>query len=283
MYLKLYLIGVDSNMIFGNAAWGFRETPLEEQFKVTSEMGLEVLEIGIANAPMDIQLHITEEEIQHIKRLAEKYKVRILCAATGNDFTTGTDDIEKLKKVIDICDKLGIPNLRIFTGFTPLKEISDERFIMMINALTVVCNYAQEKGVIPVIETHGGVNAYEDGVEHIVSTTTNLEMLKRIMALLPDYVGICFDPANLYAVGVEKPEVFYEAFKDKIVYAHFKDFKKLSSGHLLPSYCGDSDMNWNNILKSMADFKEAVLFEYENTEDVTEGLKKCYNYIKERV
>ena len=50
-------------MIFGNAAWGLRETPIEEQFKITSEMGLKCLEIGIANAPMDIQLDVADEEI----------------------------------------------------------------------------------------------------------------------------------------------------------------------------------------------------------------------------
>ena len=89
-------------MKFGNAAWGLRETPLEEQFKITAEMGLDVLEIGIANAPMDIQLDITDNQINSIKNMSEKYGVKMLCGATGNDFTTGNDDIEKIKKVIDI-------------------------------------------------------------------------------------------------------------------------------------------------------------------------------------
>ena len=39
-------------MLFGNASWGFRETPLEKQLEITSEMGLELLELGIANAPI---------------------------------------------------------------------------------------------------------------------------------------------------------------------------------------------------------------------------------------
>ena len=41
-------------MKFGNASWGFRETPLEEQLKLTKRLGLEVLELGIANAPKDM-------------------------------------------------------------------------------------------------------------------------------------------------------------------------------------------------------------------------------------
>ena len=103
------------------------------------------------------------------------------------------------------------------------------------------------------------------------------------MDSIPDNAKICFDPANLYAVGVKQPEVFFENFKEKIAYAHFKDFAKLPSGHLKPSYCGDSDMDWKAILNVMKDFEGVAVFEYENVEDIKDGLLKCYNYIKERI
>lgn len=56
-------------MKFGNASWGFREKPLEEQLKITREMGLALLELGIANAPKDIPLDITDEQIDEIRML----------------------------------------------------------------------------------------------------------------------------------------------------------------------------------------------------------------------
>ena len=246
-------------MIFGNAAWGFRETPLEEQFKITADLGLKELELGIANAPRDIPLDVSENELENVKKLSEKYGVKISCAATGDDFTTGTDDIEKLKKVILICEKLGVKYLRIFAGFTALEEVTDEKFV---------------------IETHGGVNGFDDGVEHFMSTTTNIETLKKIISLLPGNTRLCYDPANLYAVGIEKPESFYDEIKDKVAYAHFKDLKKLPSGHFKPSFCGDSDMDWKTILKAMKGFEGICMFEYENTDDIKEGLEKSYKYIK---
>ncbi|MBP3361390.1 MAG: sugar phosphate isomerase/epimerase [Clostridia bacterium] len=267
-------------MIFGNAAWGLRETPLEKQFEITAGMGLKAIEIGIANAPMDIALNATDAELTDILKLSEEYGVKMLAAATGNDFTTGTEDIEKIKRVIDICKKLKIDNLRIFAGFTPLDKVTDEIFDTMINSLTSVCNYAKEKEVVPVIETHGAVDGYDDGVVHTASTTTDIKTLKKIMNLLPDNAKLCFDPSNLYAVGVKNPEIFFEEFKEKVAYAHFKDFKKLPSGHLKPSYCGDGDIDWNKILNTMKNFSGAALFEYENVEDVEDGLMKCYNYIK---
>ena len=266
-------------MKFGNAAWGFRETPLEEQFKITSGMGLGELELGIANAPNDLSEYADDAELEEIKKLSAKYGVGISCAATGNDFTTGSGDIGKIKRVTDICERLDVKYLRIFAGFTALKDVCGEVFERMIKALCEVCEYAEGKNVVPVIETHGGVNAFSDGVEHFASATTDPDSLKRILSLLPDNARICFDPANLYAVGVKDPEEFYLSLADKTAYAHFKDFKKLPSGHLKPSFCGDSDMDWGKILGVMKDFDGICLFEYENTEDIEDGLKKSYDYI----
>ena len=95
-------------MIFGNAAWGLRETPLEEQLRITKAMGLTVLELGIANAPADVPLDVTDEQLVKIKGLAAAYGVDLMCAATGNDFTVGAADVGKVKRVVDICEMLGI-------------------------------------------------------------------------------------------------------------------------------------------------------------------------------
>lgn len=269
-------------MRYGNAAWGFRETPLEKQFEITAEMGLDILEIGIANAPDDIPLDVTDERISEIKKMSEKYGVKMMAAATGNDFTTGVEDVPKIKRVIDICSALDIKYLRMFAGFTALEKVSADAFDSMLNSLNEVCEYAENKCIVPVIETHGGVDGYDDGVEHFASTTTDLETLKKIINNLPDNARICFDPANLYAVGIKNPEKFYNEIKDRVAYAHFKDFASVPSGHKKPSHCGDGDMDWDAILAAMQDFEGFALFEYENTEDIKEGLVKSYNYIKER-
>ena len=86
-------------MIFGNASWGFRETPLEEQLRITKDMGLTVLELGIANAPKDVPLSVSDEEISRVISLYDKYGIDLCCAATGNDFSNGDkNDVPKVKK-----------------------------------------------------------------------------------------------------------------------------------------------------------------------------------------
>lgn len=267
-------------MKLGNASWGFRETPLEEQLKITADMGLKLLELGIANAPMDLPLDITDEKIENVKQLFKKYGVELSCAATGNDFSCGSrDDVEKIKKVTDICEKLGVKYLRIFAGFSPVSEVTDSRWEIMNECLFETAVYAKEHGVNLVIETHGGVDAYDDGVVHFNTVTTNADTLLEIIGALPENVGINYDPANLYAAGTKRPEEFYEKIKGRTCYMHLKDFVTLPSGHLLPASCGESGMDWKAILKPMKDFDGPALFEYENTGDVKEGCERCLNYI----
>lgn len=268
-------------MRFGNASWGFRETPLEEQLKITQEMGLSLLELGIANALRDLPLDISDEQIDEVKALFEKYHIELLCAATGNDFTNGNaDDLPKLKRVVDICEKLGVKILRVFAGFSPVEDVTGEKWDCMIRCLTEMAHYSSH--VVLAIETHGGVIGYDDGVEHFCSASSEPDVLMKMLCQLPESVKIVFDPANLWAVGIRHPEAVYNAIKDRVALVHLKDFVSLTSGHLKPAACGESEMDWDAILSAL-DSKLPMLFEYENVEDVTEGLMRCHRFIQGKV
>lgn len=267
-------------MIFGNASWGFRELPLEKQLEITEKMGLQVLELAIANAPNDLSDDADDRELERIRALYQKHHVKLLCAATGNDFTAGsTADLEKLRKVIDICAKLKICYLRIFAGFSPVNDVRGERFEILLDCLKKCCDYAESLGVTLTVETHGGVIGHRDGVEHIMSVTTELATLKSILNAVPK-LAVNYDPANLYAVGIADQAAFFQAIKDRIKCVHLKDFVKLPSGHLRPAACGDSDFDWKAVMKNLRDFDGPCLFEYELPESITEGSKKCKSYIE---
>lgn len=267
-------------MIFGNASWGFRETLLEEQLKITRDMGLDILELGIANAPNDVLLSVSDKGIAEIKELYKKYGIKLYCAATGNDFSNGDkSDVPKVKKVINICEKLGVKYLRIFAGFSPVAEVVGERWDNMIKCLKEIAEYAKDKNVYPAIETHGGVNKFDDGVEHFLSTSSDEQTLYKMMSELPENVMVNFDPANLWAVGNKHPENVFKNLKDKVSVTHLKDFAPLPSGHIKPAACGESEMDWKAILNALKDFDGPSLFEYENTEDVEDGSRRCFEYI----
>lgn len=271
------------NRIWGAAAWGLRTTTLKEQLQLCQELGLTGLELGIANAPMDIGLYITDKEIEELFRLQEEYTVYFTAAATGNDFTQGSyreikEQTKKVKQVIRICEKLHIPILRIFAGFAPAEEVTGPRWEGMVHALSDVAEYGGKHQVIPAIETHGGVTDYGNGVEHFHSVTTRAEDIFRLLSRVPDSMRLVFDPANLYIVGADHPEELYRQLKDKIAYLHMKDFKRAPGGHYTPAACGEGSMDWRSFLNEL---EESVpcYFEYENTKDVAEGMKQCMDYL----
>ena len=56
------------------------------------------------------------------------------------------------------------------------------------------------------------------------------------MEQLPENAGYNYDPANIYAVGIKNPDEIYQMIKDKVAYAHFKDFVTIWLCHEYPSF-----------------------------------------------
>lgn len=270
-------------MIYGCAAWGFRETPLEKQLEITKSFGLKHLELGIANADNDIPLDADKEQLDKVKELYNKYGVELYCAATGCDFTVSKEDcyanVEKVKKVIDMCDYLGMKCVRIFAGFSHVEDVVGEKWEIMIDCLNKIAEYSSNTNVTPVIETHGGVDGYDDGVMHFRSTSAEKDAMAKMASQISDKIKFVYDPANLYAVGYD-PAEFYNIIKDRTEYAHFKDFAPLESGHILPAACGESDMDWKSIFEAMRGFDGPVFIEYENVDDVREGIERSIKYLE---
>lgn len=189
-------------MQYGLAAWGLREESLESQLRITSGLGLDLLEFSIANYEKDaLQIGATPEQIREVKEMFRKYGIRLECGCTGNDFTG--DDVEeqirKVTEVIDIAAELGIRFLRIFAGFQSDSVVCGKRKTRMLDALRTVQAHAEQKQVLLCVETHGGVTALENGaLHHFHSATTRTDLWKEI---LETGVSCTYDPANLAAVG----------------------------------------------------------------------------------
>lgn len=275
-------------MIIGNAAWGFRKTPLEKQLEITRNMGLDLLELSIGGHENDfLQLDASDQDIFKVKRLFRQYNIKLLCASTGNDFTSADENecigsMENVKKAIDIAESLDIENIRIFAGFSPVEEIVGSRWDFMIKMLNEVLKYGQEHNVLPAIETHGGVEEYFDGIRHFNSTTTVKEKLGKLFSELEYPAGIVFDPANLGAVGMNENEIIslYQKFLPKISYFHLKDFAPTPAGALKPCACGEGKLNWSIIWKALKDYPCPGVIEYELTEDIEDGLKRSLEFCR---
>lgn len=275
-------------MILGNAAWGFRETPFERQLAVTREMGFDLLELQIAGHENDfLQLNASDENILQVKKLFKQYSIKLSCASTSNDFTFADEDeciasMQNVKKVIDIAQKLEIKYLRIFAGFSPVEDVVGRRWDVMIEMLNEVAKYAEQRNIVPAIETHGGVKNYLDGINHFNSTTTVPAKLRQLLNELSYPVGIVFDPSNLGAVGLDEAQIIalFDEFKNRISYIHIKDFRKKQSGAIEPCACGAGLLDWANMMTVFSKFSGIGMIEYELTEDIIDGLKYSYDFLK---
>ncbi len=266
-------------MILGNAAWGLRETSLEKQLQITAGMGLALLELGIAGYSKDyLQLDAGKSRILEVKALFEDYEIKPDCACTGNDFTN--DDVEeqldRVKKVIDIGAEIGVKYLRIFGGFNSDSVVYGRRFDVMIDALRRAAEHAGDRMIL-VVETHGGVAQNGTAQVHFASAVTRSDYWPEI---LKTGVKINYDPANLAAVGEADPVAFYQRFSEDIKYVHLKDFRSVPGG-VLPAACGEGRLDWRKLLLALKNYHGPALIEYELPEDIEDGLKRSLRFIQQ--
>jgi sugar phosphate isomerase/epimerase len=275
-------------MKFGNASWGFRETPLERQFEITRNMKLEILELGIAGHANDyLQADATDDEIAKVKELFSKYGMKPLCASTGNDFTLPDEEacmqeLDRVKQAVDIASLIRIKHIRIFAGFSPADKVTGKRWERQIECIKNAVDYAAPKNVVIAVETHGGVEGVSGGVKHYHSTSSKPDTLFKIIDEVGEGLGVVFDPANLGAVGLNNREIIeiYRKLEKRISYMHLKDFKIVESKNpqaqsaLLPCACGEGQLNWQLLLEAFSPFCGYGVLEYEQVEDIEEGLKR---------
>ena len=269
----------------GAAAWGLRELPLEPQLRLVRQLGLTSLELGIANAPMDLPADASEEAIERVSALYEKYGIELFCAATGTDFTVSGEELraqaEKIQAVIRLCGKLRIRVLRIFCGFKKRAETSEECVEKLVSTLMNVQETAEMHGVMLAVETHGAVEPFGSGVRHFRSLTTQAEDLLALLDRTGHKIKLVFDPANLTAVGETGLCSFWQAVRQDTAYIHLKDFKADASGALHPTAFGCGDTDWTGLAGALRDSGLPAFFEYENCPDIEEGLKKCCHFWNE--
>lgn len=274
-------------MNLGNAAWGFRNTPLQKQLRITNGMGLSLLELSINDLPpAGLGFNRDQAKIKEILRLYKSNGISLKCVSTSNDFTLESsekchEEAEKVKTSILIASKLGAKVVRIFAGFSPLEKVTADRWDVMIGCLKEVSIFAKDADMELAIETHGGVQPFKGCVRHYASVSTSIESVERILAVLPDNSGILFDPANLSAVGDDNPAEFYSHFKERVKCIHLKDFAPFGTdGAVVPVACGEGLLDWTSLMEALKDYDGPALIEYENVEDAEEGFRRSLDFLQ---
>lgn len=122
---------------------------------------------------------------------------------------------------IDLAQKLNCPYVRVYPNLFPKDRDKNVTIALIAKGLLELGNYAKEKNVIVLMETHGEAVWTED--------------LEKIMqAAVHPNVGLVWDPSNMWTVTKEPPADMYRILKKYIHHVHIKD-AKLVNGK--PQYC----------------------------------------------
>ncbi len=121
-------------------------------------------------------------------------------------------NIDEAKRFIDLAQKLDCPYIRVFPNDFPDNQTHEETIQLIADALKELGDYAADKNVTVLLETHGKV-IYAADVLNIMQQANNA------------HVGLVWDVYNMWSVTKEPPEQVYASLKNYIRHTHIKDAK----------------------------------------------------------
>ncbi|MBN1674788.1 MAG: sugar phosphate isomerase/epimerase [Kiritimatiellae bacterium] len=255
-------------------AWGFREIEIPAYLEACARLGFPYAEMNLGDNPAVKHL-ATLPDTGALSAMAEAEQasgVKVVCFCVGNDFTKPDqtklgEDIARLKKQIDIAGDGGVEVIRVFAGFTPFESLNEDSYRRCADALAVVGQHGQDKGVLVALENHGGPTATGAQVRRLLE-----------MANHPN-VKANYDGGN-FAHCREDPLSAYLVLRGRIGYTHWKDVR-IVDGQL--EYCalGDGVTDWAPVVRALIEdgYDGYWTMEYEEPSDVETGMRKCIDVV----
>ncbi|HEU4902284.1 MAG TPA: sugar phosphate isomerase/epimerase family protein [Flavisolibacter sp.] len=155
------------------------------------------------------------------------------------------------KRFIDLAQQLDCPYVRVFPNNFPKEQKKSETINLISEGLLELGNYARDKKVTVLLETHGDAVRIDDVVT-IMKAATH-----------PN-VGLIWDVANMWTVTKESPTEAYQQLKEYIRHTHIKD-ARLVDGKLQYTFLGEGDVPIFEAIDSLAKggYKGHYSFEWE--------------------
>jgi sugar phosphate isomerase/epimerase len=149
-----------------------------------------------------------------VKRLKEK-KLKIVNLGSSatmhfSDPTERSKNMEEGKNFIQLANALNCPYIRVFPNLLPKDKDKNETMKLIADGLNTLGDYAKDKNVRVLMETHGDL-------VHIADLQTVMSQANH-----PN-VGLVWDMVNMWSITKEPPEEMYAALKKYIYHTHIKD------------------------------------------------------------
>lgn len=273
-------------MKLGVGEWGFRNLGMEEHCKITAGLGFHCMELGVGgDFKGRLSADMSAPAIAMTKACLADYRIKTPFMCVENDFSRGSareleQAVEQVKREALFAKEFGVTHLRLFAGFTPIADFTEETWRNMLKAFREVNAFCEALGLQIAVETHGALTPHGQGVVHTSTASTDPRALKRLLETLPRNIGINFDPGNLVPLRSGGPEAFEPLLQERINYCHLKDWVQNEDGSWRAVGVGEGAIDWKQLLNLM-DFDGVYLIEYEPTEDVEDGIRRSLAYLRQ--
>lgn len=175
------------------------------------------IEIRGLQRQMDLTLckEFSKENIEASKALLKKNNIRIVnLGASANlhtaEATERKKNLDEAKRFIDLAQQLNCPYIRVFPNNFPKGQSKDQTLQLISNGLIELGNYARDKKVMVLMETHGDLVCTND-IRTIMQTARHA------------HVGLVWDVCNMWAITKQSPKQVYQQLKPWIHHTHIKD------------------------------------------------------------
>jgi sugar phosphate isomerase/epimerase len=269
----------------GVGEWGFRNRPLSEWIALATRLGFKHLEFGIGgNWPGRLSESPTAADVAAFNRLAKSHGVTTHYCCLENDFTRpdaaghATQVRTALAQLAPAAD-CGAKVVRLFAGFTPAEQVTEQTFQRLLDALHQSAAAAAKLGMTIAIETHGAISQNADGsLSHRHTVSTRRDFIERLRKEMPREVAFNYDPGNLKAADPDDKRYALDLLAGRVTYCHLKDWKRKGTGWVACAP-GDDDIDYGKLLP-VKGYDGVYLIEYEPLEDTEDGIKRSLEYLR---
>jgi sugar phosphate isomerase/epimerase len=124
-------------------------------------------------------------------------------------------NLDEAKRFIDLAQKLDCPYIRVFPNDFPDDQAHEQTIQLIVKGLKYLGDYAANKNVTVLLETHGKV-VYTADILNIMQQTNH------------PHTGLVWDAYNMWSITKEPPAQVYSSLKKYIKHTHIKDAKMVN-------------------------------------------------------
>jgi sugar phosphate isomerase/epimerase len=171
---------------------------------------------------LDVFWRDQKRELDNVRGALDETGIAVSAYAIGNDLVQPepgqrASDVQSIRDGVDMALALETSRLRVFSGSEKPGVEPDEGLRWIVEGLREGVTYAEERGIVLVLENHGLFAGRADQVRRIIATVGSPNLRANL------------DTGNFLLVNQDPVEAVRE-LASLTGYVHLKDFRRVTAG-----------------------------------------------------